>query len=97
MTKLVHGAWLPLLIAVPVFTVLTTWQKGRQLVTRQRQLDEGPLGAFIDQIHAIKPRLPRVPGTAVFLNRGKATAPLALRANVEHNKILHEHVIILAI
>ena len=97
LTKLVHGAWLPLLIAVAVFTVLTTWQKGRALVTRQRQLDEGPLGAFIDQIHAIEPRLPRVPGTAVFLNRGKATAPLALRANVEHNKILHEHVIILAI
>ena len=97
LTKLVHGAWLPLLIAVAVFTVLTTWQKGRGLVTRQRQLDEGPLGAFIDQLHAIKPPLPRVPGTAIFLNRGKATAPLALRANVEHNQILHEHVIILAI
>ena len=97
LTKLAHGAWLPLLIAVAVFTVLTTWQKGRGLVTRQRQLDEGPLGAFIDQLHAIKPPLPRVPGTAIFLNRGKATAPLALRANVEHNQILHEHVIILAI
>jgi KUP system potassium uptake protein len=97
LTKLVHGAWLPLLIAVAVFTILTTWQKGRELVTRQRQHDEGPLGAFIDQLHAIKPLLPRVPGTAIFLNRGKATAPLALRANVEHNQILHEHVIILAI
>ena len=97
LTKLVHGAWLPLLIAVAVFTVLTTWQKGRGLVTRQRQLDEGPLGAFIDHLHAIKPPLPRVPGTAIFLNRGKATAPLALRANVEHNQILHEHVIVLAI
>jgi len=93
----VHGAWLPLLIAVAVFTVLTTWQKGRELVTRQRQHDEGPLQAFIDQLHAMKPPLPRVPGTAIFLNRGKATAPLALRANVEHNKILHEHVVILAI
>ena len=97
LTKLVHGAWLPLLIAVAVFTVLTTWQKGRELVTRQRQHDEGPLQAFIDQLHAMKPPLPRVPGTAIFLNRGKATAPLALRANVEHNKILHEHVVILAI
>ena len=45
----------------------------------------------------MKPPLHRVPGTAVFLNRGKATAPLALRANVEHNQILHEHVLILAI
>ena len=39
----------------------------------------------------------RVPGTAVFLNRGKATTPLAMRANVEHNHILHEHVVILSI
>jgi len=38
-----------------------------------------------------------VPSTAVFLNRGKATAPLALRANVEHNQVLHEHVLILSI
>ena len=45
----------------------------------------------------MKPPLHRVPGTAIFLNRGKATAPLALRANVEHNQILHEHVLILSI
>jgi KUP system potassium uptake protein len=97
LTKLVHGAWLPLLIAIVAFTILTTWQKGRQLVTRQRQHDEGPLRAFIDQLHAMKPPLQRVPSTAIFLNRGKATAPLALRANVEFNQILHEHTLILAV
>jgi KUP system potassium uptake protein len=97
LTKLVHGAWLPLLIALAVFTILTTWQKGRELVTRQRQHDEGPLRDFIDQLHARKPPLQRVPSTAIFLNRGQATAPLALRANVEHNQILHEHVLILSI
>jgi KUP system potassium uptake protein len=97
LTKLVHGAWLPLLIALVAFTVLTTWQKGRELVTRQRDRDEGPLRAFVDRLHAMKPPLHRVPGTAVFLNRGQDTAPLALRANVEHNEILHEHVLILAI
>ena len=97
LTKLVHGAWLPLLIAIAAFTILTTWQRGLELVTRQRERDEGPLRAFIDQLHAMKPPLPRVPSTAVFLNRGKATAPLALRANVEHNQILHGHVLILSI
>ncbi len=97
LTKLPHGAWLPLAIGLLVFTVLTTWQKGRQLVSRQREHDEGSLREFIDQLHAKKPPLPRVPGTAVFLNRGKASAPLALRANVEHNHVLHEHVLILAI
>ncbi|MGN6173360.1 MAG: potassium transporter Kup [Streptosporangiaceae bacterium] len=96
LTKLVHGAWLPLLIAIAAFTILTTWQRGRELVTRQRLHDEGPLRAFINQLHAMKPPLQRVPSTGVFLNRGKATAPLALRANVEHNQILHEHTLILA-
>ena len=97
LTKLVSGAWLPLLIAITAFTVLTTWQRGRELVTRQREHDEGSLGEFVDQLHATKPPLPRVPGTAVFLNRGKDTAPLALRANVEHNHVLHGHVLILAV
>jgi KUP system potassium uptake protein len=96
LTKVVHGAWLPLLIGVVVFTVFSTWQKGRQLVTAQRVRDEGPLREFIDQLHALTPPLPRVPGTGVFLNRGKATAPLALRANVKHNHILHEHVLIVS-
>jgi KUP system potassium uptake protein len=97
LTKLAHGAWLPLSIALVTFTILTTWQRGRELVTHRRQQDEGPLRAFIDELHALKPPLQRVPGTAVFLNRGKATTPLALRANVEHNHILHEHVLILSI
>jgi KUP system potassium uptake protein len=97
LTKLPHGAWLPLAIGIAVFTVLTTWQKGRALVSRQRALDEGSLREFIDGLHAMKPPLPRVPGVAVFLNRGKATAPLALRANVEHNHVLHHQVIILDI
>ena len=97
LTKLPHGAWLPLAIGIVVFTVLTTWQKGRQMVTRQRARDEGSLREFIDELHARKPPLLRVPGTAIFLNRGKETAPLAMRANVEHNEVLHDHVIILAI
>jgi KUP system potassium uptake protein len=97
LTKLPHGAWLPLVIGLLVFTVLTTWQKGRQMVSTLRERDEGSLREFIHQLHAKKPPLPRVPGTAVFLNRGKATTPLAMRANVEHNHVLHERVVILAI
>jgi KUP system potassium uptake protein len=96
-TKIPYGAWLPLLIAVIVFTVLTTWQRGRQLVTAQREHDEGDLRAFVAELHEQRPPLTRVPGTAVFLNRGKTTAPLAMRANVEHNQILHEHVVILSL
>jgi KUP system potassium uptake protein len=97
LTKLAHGAWLPLLIGVTVFTVLTTWQRGRELVTRKREREEGSLRAFIDELRETKPPVHRAPGTAVFLNRNKETAPLAMRASVEHLHALHEHVVILSI
>jgi KUP system potassium uptake protein len=97
LTKIGHGAWLPLLIGLAVFTVLTTWQRGRELVTARREREEGSLRTFVDELHARRPPLQRVPGTAVFLNRNPRTAPLAMRANVEHNRILHEHVVILSI
>jgi KUP system potassium uptake protein len=97
MTKLVHGAWLPLLIGVVAFTVMTTWEKGRGIVTRAREKAEGPLREFVDGLRDCKPPLMRRAGTAVFLNRGKETAPLAMRANVEHNRVLHRHVIVMSI
>jgi KUP system potassium uptake protein len=97
LTKLVHGAWLPLLIALVAFTVMTTWQRGQHIVGRAREEAEGPLREFIDQLGDYDPPLARVPGTAVFLNRGNQTAPLAMRANVEHNHVRHQHVIVMAI
>ncbi|MGO4444375.1 potassium transporter Kup [Mycobacterium sp. 2YAF39] len=97
LTKLVHGAWLPLTIAVVAFTVMTTWQRGRRIITRAREKAEGPLREFVDELVHLDPPLVRIPGTAVFLNRGRDTAPLAMRAIVEHNHVLAEHVIILTI
>jgi KUP system potassium uptake protein len=97
MTKFVHGAWLPLLIGVAAFTVMTTWEKGRGIVTRAREKAEGPLREFIDGLPDCKPPLVRMAGTAVFLNRGNETAPLAMRANVEHNRVLHRHVVVMSI
>jgi KUP system potassium uptake protein len=95
LTKITHGAWLPLLIGITVFTVLTTWQRGRELVTSRREREEGPLRTFVNKLHETP--VQRVAGTAVFLNRGKATVPLAMRANVKHNHILHQNVVILSI
>ena len=96
LTKLVHGAWLPLLIAVTTFTIMMTWQRGSTTVTRKRETAEGPLQGFVDQLSTRRGLL-RVPGTAVFLSRGNKTAPLALRANVKYNHVLHEHVVIVTI
>ncbi|WP_148615048.1 potassium transporter Kup [Nocardioides rubriscoriae] len=97
LTKLESGAWLPLLIATAVFTVMMNWQAGRALVTRRRDRHEGQLRDFVDQLHEGTPTLVRTPGTAVFLNRDKVTTPLAMRANVEHNRVLHEHVVVLSV
>lgn len=97
LTKLISGAWLPLLIGLLIFTVMTTWQRGRRLVTDRREAQEGPLGEFIDDLHERRVPVMRVPGTAVFLNRGKTTAPLAMRSTVEHTHVLHEHVIVVAV
>lgn len=97
LTKLVHGAWLPLLIGLTVFTVMTTWQRGRRIVTAERERTEGSLPEFIEQMRTGAAATMQVPGTAVFLNRGKETTPLAMRANVERNHVRHEHVVILSL
>ena len=95
LTKVVHGGWLPLLIALVVVTVMMTWQRGRQMMTLRRAEAEGPLQAFVDNMR--QHPVTRAPGTAVFPHPGKETTPLALRANTEFNGILHEHVVIVSV
>jgi KUP system potassium uptake protein len=95
LTKIVHGGWLPLLIAAVVVTVMTTWQRGRRIVTARRIEVEGPLPDFVEELNS--DGIPRVPGTAVFPHPNKETAPLALRANVEFNHVLHERVVIVSV
>ncbi len=97
LTKFTHGAWLPLLIGVILFTVMTTWFRGRALVTEERFRVEGPLDEFVAQLRTHKPPVKRVPGTGVFLNRGKETAPLSMRACVDHLHSLPENVVILSL
>ena len=93
LTKVTHGGWLTLLIAAGVFTAMVTWQRGREIVTARRFEKEGLLLDFIAGVRA--DGVPRVPGTAVFPHPNNQTTPLALRANVAHNHVLHEHVVIL--
>ena len=95
LTKVASGGWLPLLIAASLFVVMTTWQRGREIVTERRTAKEGPISDFVERM-ATRP-LPRVPGTAVFPNARSDTTPLALRANIEHNRVLHEHVVIISV
>jgi KUP system potassium uptake protein len=97
LTKVLHGGWFPLAIALIVFSVLTTWQRGREIVTSRRTEEEGPLRRFVEEVRGCDPPVARAPGTAVFLNANPETTPLALRANVEHNHVLHECVLIVSL
>jgi KUP system potassium uptake protein len=94
-TKIAKGGWLPLLIATTISTVMLTWQLGRRIVTARRIELEGPLQEFVDELR--RQRLTRVPGTAVFPHPTKETTPLALRANVAYNRVLHEHVVLVSL
>jgi KUP system potassium uptake protein len=94
LSKVAHGGWLPLLIALLVFTLMTTWRRGREIVSGNRRKQEGSLSEFVEELY--ERDLPRVAGTAVFPHPGKDTTPLALRANVEHNKVLHHGVLIVS-
>src|SRR3954454_23502803 len=94
LSKVLHGGWLPLLIALVVFTVMTTWRRGREIVGRNRAEQEGPLEDFVHELYENPPH--RVGGTAVFPHPGMETTPLALRANVAVNEVLHHGVLIVS-
>ena len=95
--KVLHGGWFPLAIALVIFVVLTTWQRGREIVTRKREELEGPLADFIEEIRDPEQPISRSPRTGIFLDANPETTPLALRANVEHNCVLHENVVIVSV
>src|SRR4051794_15652302 len=94
LSKILHGGWLPLLIAGVIFTVMTTWRRGREIVAANRKEQEGPLADFVADLH--EHPVHRVRGIAVFPHPGKDTTPLALRANVAVNEVLHDGVLIVA-
>ena len=97
LTKIAHGAWFPLLTGCVLFAVMATWFRGRQLVAAERKRLEGPLQAFVAGLRTHDPPVTRVPGTGVFMSRGKETGPLSMLACVEHLHSLPQHAIILSI
>jgi KUP system potassium uptake protein len=93
--KIPDGGWFPLLIGAAVFTLLTTWKRGRSLLMKRLAEDAMPLDLFIQSIEASPPT--RVPGTAIFLTSTPNRVPHALLHNLKHNKVLHERVVFLTI
>ncbi|MBO9724708.1 MAG: potassium transporter Kup [Novosphingobium sp.] len=93
-TKIPDGGWFPLLVAAVVFTLLTTWATGRQLVRTRLKEDSIPFGVFLKSVGE---RVRRVPGTAVFLASTNEGVPPGLLHNLKHNHILHDRVVILTV
>ena len=93
--KIAHGGWLPLVIGALLFTLMTTWKRGRQIVAQRLTARAVPLEDFMARVADSRPV--RVPGTAVFMTAQPRGTPPALAHNLRFNKVLHEHVVTLMV
>ena len=93
--KIAHGGWFPLLVGLVVFTLLTTWKKGRQILTERTRARALPQDAFFQGIMTDPPT--RVRGVAVYMSNDPLATPPALLHNLKHNKVLHEQVVFLSV
>jgi KUP system potassium uptake protein len=93
--KIERGGWVPLVIAGAIFTLMTTWKAGRDVVVALMRRSSLPLELLLNDLHG-RP-LVRVPGTAVFMTSDPAGAPVVLMHHLKHNKALHKQVVLLSI
>jgi KUP system potassium uptake protein len=93
--KLLSGAALPLVLGGALFLIMATWVRGGDILTRKVARDTPPLEDFIGMLHDRPPH--RVPGTAIYLTGDPDHAPGALLHNLKHNKVLHQHNVILTV
>jgi len=93
--KIADGGWFPLLIAAFMFTLMTTWRRGREILNARLREESLSTDLFLGSLRANPPY--RVPGTAVFMNRSSEGIPSALLHSLKHYKVLHESVVLLTI
>ena len=93
--KIEEGGWFPIVVGIGVYTLMTTWNRGRarlQAIVRENTLE---MGLFLADVARRQP--PRVPGTAVFLTSNIGGAPPVLLHHLKHNKVLHEKVMLMSV
>jgi KUP system potassium uptake protein len=93
--KLLEGAWVPLLFGVAMAVMIWTWRRGSVMLTEKTRRTEVPLDELIKSLEKRPPHL--VKGTAIFLTSDPSFVPTALLHNLKHNKVLHEHNVILTV
>jgi len=90
--KIPDGGWFPLVAGIVIFTIMTTWERGRVLLRKRLRSEELRLDAFVGSLAVGMPS--RVAGTAVFMNADIEGVPHALLHNLMHNKVLHERIVV---
>jgi KUP system potassium uptake protein len=93
--KIADGGWVPIVIAISLFTLMTTWSLGRSIVQELLERGSLPIDLFLGDVEKRKPF--RAPGTAVFMARNPEGAPLVLLHHLRHNKTLLENVVLLSV
>ncbi|MBL8521492.1 MAG: potassium transporter Kup [Betaproteobacteria bacterium] len=95
LVKLPDGGWFPLVIGAVMFTLMSTWWRGRHILRRKSNEGALPLKGFVDSV--VDSDIPRVAGTGVFMTTSPDGVPNALLHNLKHNKVLHGRVVVLSV
>lgn len=93
--KFFHGAWVPVLVAIIGFIIMSTWYKGHEIIRRRRREEESTLQEFVTRLRRSK--VPRTRGHAVYIGHHAGNAPMALQATLDQLHELHEHVVVVTI
>jgi KUP system potassium uptake protein len=91
--KILAGGWFPILCGLVVFTLLTTWQRGTEVLRGHATRKRIPIEGFFEHLGEVA----TVPGTAVFLSADRDTVPTTMLHNLKHNKVVHERVVFLTL
>ena len=95
LVKVGQGGWFPLVVGALIYLLMSTWKRGRVLLSRVMEENSLPIQMFLSDVAR---RLPtRVSGTAVFMTSKAGGAPPVLLHHVKHNKVLHERVILMSV
>jgi KUP system potassium uptake protein len=94
--KFVEGGWFPVALGLAIFTFMSTWKRGRELLMKSIATEDPELLPFVKAL-LDEEDLPRAPRAAVYAVASPDTVPQALMHNLKHNRVLHEQNVILTV